>query len=183
MARRTMRKNDVVIIDYSDLNAIAIVTDRSENPGVTQGIGRPGLPAFKLQYVIGLTMIENEVEPAIGFIWLNDDPESMSIVGVNGCLLPTTFYGVDVLQAFRDIGVDVNGDRERSSTAQTADAGRRQMDDAEGEEEVKAEIAGRIVENAGTPSETAQLDGSADPVPRTIGGGWMTIPRSVVSKS
>ena len=32
MARRTMREHDVVIVDYSDLNAIAIVTDRSEDP-------------------------------------------------------------------------------------------------------------------------------------------------------
>ena len=51
MARRTMREHDVVIVDYSDLNAIAIVTDRSEDPKITQGIGGPGVPAFRLQYV------------------------------------------------------------------------------------------------------------------------------------
>ena len=51
MARRTMREHDVVIVDYSDLNAIAIVTDRSEDPKITQGIGGPGLPAFRLQSV------------------------------------------------------------------------------------------------------------------------------------
>ena len=116
MARRTMREHDVVIVDYSDLNAIAIVTDRSEDPKITQGIGGPGVPAFRLQYVAGLTMVEDKVEPAVGFIWLNDDPEHISIVGVNGCLLPSTFYGVDMVQAFRDIGVDC-GDGTESDDA------------------------------------------------------------------
>lgn len=110
MARRTMKEHDVVIVDYSDLNAIAIVTDRSEDPKVTQGIGGPGMAAFRLQYVAGLTMIDDKVEPAVGFIWLNDDPAHISIVSVNGCMLPSTFYGVDMLQAFRDIGVDVDDD-------------------------------------------------------------------------
>ena len=116
MARRTMREHDVVIVDYSDLNAIAIVTDRSEDPKITQGIGGPGVPAFRLQYVAGLTMVEDKVEPAVGFIWLDDDPEHISIVGVNGCLLPSTFYGVDMVQAFRDIGVDC-GDGTESDDA------------------------------------------------------------------
>ena len=104
IARRALHKHDIAIIDFDDLNAIAVVTDMSTDPSVTGGVGEPGLPAYKFVYIVGVAMPHDKPEPATGFIWLNDDQEQISIVGVDGCALPKWFYGVDVEAMFKEYG-------------------------------------------------------------------------------
>lgn len=99
MNRRPVQKNDYVIIDYPDLNAIAICTDMSFEPEVTGGVAHDGIPAYKFGYIAGISVDDyNKFHPLSGFIWLNDDTDNIDIVGVNGVVLPRYYYGLDLAE-------------------------------------------------------------------------------------
>lgn len=106
--RRAMQRGDIVVLDYPNLNAIGIVTDMSTDENITNNISNEQNPAYRIDYIIGVSVIGKDVQPAIGFIWLNDNDEYISIVGVNGYTLPEEFYGVDVKQMFKDLGAKVD---------------------------------------------------------------------------
>lgn len=104
---RTPVKGDIVIIDYPEVNAICIVDDMSDDQIYTDGIGVPGDPAYKLNYLVGISLIDGTPRPCNGFIWLRWDPQGMSIVGVDECTLPSKFYNVDVVDLFTRMGYRV----------------------------------------------------------------------------
>lgn len=100
-------KGDIVILDYPELNAICRCDDMSDDQVFTQGIGVPGTYAYKMSYLVGLSLMNGVPEPCDGFIWLRWDPDAMSIVGVDGCTLPPMFYGVDCIDLFTRMGYTV----------------------------------------------------------------------------
>ena len=104
MYRRPPQLGDIMVIDYSFLNAIVVVNDRSTDPYVTNGQGSPTNPAYRMDYIVGVKYDKGSFGPCIGSIWLNDDPNHMSIVGVNGYPLPLDFYGVNVPAAIEAMG-------------------------------------------------------------------------------
>ena len=106
-SRRAPMRGDWMIVDYPELNAIVIVEDESEDPSKTEGIGRPGSPAYLMRYIIGVGMNASGAFDMQGEIWLQDDPSSMSIVGVNGCRLPSTFFGFDLAGYLQQHGVNI----------------------------------------------------------------------------
>lgn len=100
-------KGDIVLIDYEELNAIALVDDVSEDQLYTDGIGEPGNPAYKFKYLAGLLVDGSDILPCDGFIWLRFDPDAISIVGVDGFTLPSYFWGLDVADLFKRMGYQI----------------------------------------------------------------------------
>ena len=108
-ARRAPMVGDCMVIDYPELNAIVFVDDISEDPSMTNGMGLPGRPAYHMKYLVGVgTHGDGGAFDVNGSIWLIDDPQNMSIVGVNGYRLPPTFYGADVIGVLRDHGAIID---------------------------------------------------------------------------
>lgn len=100
---------DMMVIDYPELNAIVLVDDVSEDPSRTDGCGLPGRPAYLMRYLVGVgTHGDGGAFDVDGSIWLNDDQQNMSIVGVNGYRLPPSFYGADVIGVLRDHGAVID---------------------------------------------------------------------------
>ena len=106
-SRRHPEDGDVVVIDYPNMNAIAVCTDVSEDPYVSENQGWQGHPAYRFDYICGVGLNNMEPYPLKGHIWLQDDIQHMSIMGVNGYALPRRFYNVDLVQLFRDNGFDI----------------------------------------------------------------------------
>lgn len=109
--RRAPENGDLVVIDYPDMNAICVVDGISEDPYETDNNGHPGRPAYRFEYVCGVGLKGNEPyplpNPSTDSIWLPDDQQHMSIVGVNGYALPRHFFNLDLVQLFRDNGFDI----------------------------------------------------------------------------
>lgn len=105
--RRAPKKGDIVVIDYPQANAICVIGAVSEDPYLTDGAGRPGNPAYRFDYLCGVGLNGSTPYPLEGFIWLNDDFDNISIVGVNGYALPRNFYNIDVVKMFEDHGIQI----------------------------------------------------------------------------
>lgn len=107
MNRRPMQKGDYVIIDYDSLNAIAICTDMSFDPGVTSGISDGKIPAYRFDYIAGISVVDGKFHPLEGFIWLRDDTDNINIVGENGVVLPRYYYGLDLKELLESEGANI----------------------------------------------------------------------------
>lgn len=105
--RRTPVKGDIAVIDYPSLNAICIVSDMTHEPSASNGIASDSNPAYLFDFICGVQLVGGSVSPAVGSIWLNDDQEHISIVGENGYKLPREFYGLDVVEMFRQLGATI----------------------------------------------------------------------------
>lgn len=109
--RRAPENGDLVVIDYPTMNAICVVDGISEDPHKTNDKGHPGNPVYKFLYVCGVGLNGSKPYPlpneSTDSIWLPDDQEHMSIVGVNGYALPRHFYDIDLVDLFRKHGFTI----------------------------------------------------------------------------
>lgn len=108
MNRRPVQRDDYVIIDYDNLNAIAICTDMSFDPATTGGISDGKTPAYRFDYLAGISVVNGKFEPLSGFIWLLDDTDNIDIVGVNGVVLPHYYYGIDLKEYLESQGAKLD---------------------------------------------------------------------------
>lgn len=107
MNRRPIQKGDYVIIDYNSLNAIAICTDMSFDQNTTSGISDGKIPAYRFDYIAGISVVDGKFQPLNGFIWLRDDTDNIDIVGENGVVLPRYYYGLDLKELLESQGANI----------------------------------------------------------------------------
>lgn len=105
--RRAPEDGDVVVIDYPNMNAITVCTDVSEDPLTSENAGWSGHPAYRFDYICGVGLNGTDPYPLKGHIWMQDDQQHMSIMGVNGYALPRRFFNIDLVQLFKDNGFDI----------------------------------------------------------------------------